>query len=210
VAQSGINAFVVGLTGGIGCGKTTVGKLFEALGAGLVDTDQIAHDLTAAGGAAMSAIRAAFGPSVSGEDGAMDRAVMREMAFRDPAQKAKLEAILHPMIRAEVSRRIEAAFARGAPYVLLAIPLLFETMSYRASVRETLVVDCPVADQIARVQSRSALSATEVAPIIAAQVPRALRLQLADRVVVNVGSVDALKPLVAALHERYAQLAGGS
>ncbi len=204
------NAFVVGLTGGIGSGKTTVANLFQSLGAGLVDTDQVAHDLTAANGAAMSAIHAAFGATVITEDGAMNRAAMRDLVFRDSSSKAKLEAILHPLIRAEADRRVQQSIGAGAPYVLLAVPLLFESLSYRASTRETLVVDCTVATQIARVQSRSALSADEVARIIAAQVPRALRLQLADRVIVNADTVDALKAPIAQLHAHYLRLAAAS
>ncbi|MFL6656878.1 MAG: dephospho-CoA kinase, partial [Massilia sp.] len=145
----------VGLTGGIGCGKTTVADQFGALGATLVDTDLIAHALTAPGGAAMAPLVAAFGPACAGPDGAMDRARMRALVFADPAAKARLEAILHPLIRASA---LAAADAALGPYVMFVVPLLVESGDWRARVQRIVAIDCPEEVQLARVMARNGLS----------------------------------------------------
>lgn len=193
--------WVVGLTGGIGAGKTLVAESFRKLGAWIVDTDAIAHQLTTAGGAAMGPIRGAFGDAVIGADGALARKAMRELAFADPIARKRLEAILHPTIREHATQLLLQAGA--APYALLVVPLLFESMQYRDRIQRTMLIDCPIEVQIDRVTARSSISREEVGRIIAAQLPRAVRLQLADRVLVNAGTTSALAPGIAALHHEF-------
>jgi dephospho-CoA kinase len=200
-------SFVIGLTGGIGSGKSTVAKLFAQQGAATIDADQIARDLTIAGGQAMPIIGAAFGGQFISPDGALNRAAMRASAFADPTLKARLEGILHPLIREEISQKVAVAALGGAPYIVLEIPLLFDAMSYRQALSRTLSVDCPVSTQIARVKLRSKLSEADVNAIIASQVPRAIRLQLADDVIENVAGEADLLASVASLNARYLSLA---
>ncbi len=197
---------VIGLTGGIGSGKSYAAELFRARGAAIVDTDVIARDLAAPGGAAMAAIRAAFGDGVIDAQGALDRAAMRELAFADPAQRKRLEAILHPLIRAESAAQVAAA---DAPYTLLAVPLLVESGTYRDRVDRVLVVDCSEQTQVDRVVARSGLTPQAVRAIMAAQATRAERLAVADDVIDNDGDVDALRRQVAALDAAYRRLAEG-
>ncbi|HZN86904.1 MAG TPA: dephospho-CoA kinase [Burkholderiales bacterium] len=197
-------AYVVGLTGGIGSGKSAAAEEFGRLGATLVDTDAIAHELTQAGGAAMPLIRRQFGEAYVDAAGAMDRARMRELAFRDGAARKALEALLHPMIRAESERRIAAA---AGPYVIHVVPLLVESAGYRQRVARVLVVDCPPEVQLARVRERSGLSADEVGRIIGAQIKREVRLAAADDVIDNSGTLDALHKQVRELHAHYLQRA---
>lgn len=197
--------FIVGLTGGIGSGKSTVAELFAQHGAALVDTDRIAHELTGPQGLAMPAIAAAFGPELLHADGALDRAAMRRRVFDDPASKARLEAILHPLIRAESAARCTAA--SDAPYVLLIVPLLVESGGYRERSDRILVVDCDEAVQVARVMARSGLSAGEVRAIMATQAPRAVRRAAADDLVDNDDGLAALLPQVEHLHRKYRELA---
>lgn len=199
--------FIVGLTGGIGSGKSAAATLFEQLGATVVDTDAIAHALTAPGGAAIVPIRAAFGDEVIDARGALDRAAMRRKIFADASAKARLEGILHPMIRAEADRR--SAAARSA-YVVLVVPLLVESGGYRSRVQRVAVVDCPEEMQVARVMARSGLSAEEARAIMAAQVDRQARLAVADDVIDNGGELAALRPQVEALHRRYIEMAAVS
>ena len=196
-------AFSVGLTGGIGCGKSTVADLFAALGATIVDTDVIAHALTAPQGAAMPAIVAEFGPDFAQPDGALDRARMRTLVFSDATARARLEAILHPRIRAATEAAGKAA--TGA-YVIYVVPLLIESGSWRDRVTRVLAIDCSEDTQVARVMQRSHLSADEVRAIMATQVTRARRLAEADDVVDNDAGLDALRAQVQALHERYLAL----
>jgi dephospho-CoA kinase len=195
---------VVGLTGGIGSGKSAAAEEFARLGAAVVDTDVIAHELTGSGGLAIAAIKKRFGEEAIGPDGAMDRKKMRDRVFAQPAAKRELEALLHPMIREESARRIAAA---RAPYVVHVVPLLIESPDYRRRVSRVLVVDVPEETQVARVRSRSGLSEDEVRAIMRTQVPRAQRLAAADDVLDNGGSRDALRTQVAALHEKYLQFA---
>lgn len=196
--------FIVGLTGGIGSGKSAAADLFAELGAAIVDTDRIAHSLTTPGGAAMAAIREAFGDGVLSGDGALNRPAMRALAFESPDARKRLEGILHPMIRQESERQCLAA---SAPYVILAVPLLIESGTYRERVQRLCVVDCPEAVQVARVMQRSGLDEPQVRAIMAAQATRAERLAAADDVVDNAGSLDALREQVTGLHRRYLALA---
>jgi dephospho-CoA kinase len=196
-------SFTVGLTGGIGSGKSTAAAHFQRLGARVVDTDAISHALTTAGGAAMPAIRAAFGDAAAMPDGALDREAMRAHVFAHPQARQRLEAILHPLIRAQA----EQALALGmAPYSVLVVPLLFESL-YEGRVDRTLSIDVPEALQVARVGARSGLAPAQVHAIMAAQVPRWLRLQLADDVAWNGGDEDALARQCRGLHERYLAMA---
>jgi dephospho-CoA kinase len=193
-------SFVVGLTGGIGSGKSAAAAEFERLGATVVDTDAIAHELTEAGAPAIAEIRRLFGPEVIGASGAMDRGKMRSRVFADPATKKALEALLHPLIREESQRRISAA---QGPYVVHVVPLLIESPDYRSRVDRVLVIDTPVEMQLERVRLRSALSEAEVRAILAAQTTRAQRLAAADDVIENRGTIDALRKQVAAFHRKY-------
>ncbi len=197
---------VIGLTGGIGSGKSTVADLLVERGAALVDTDRIAHELTAPGGDAIAPIRTAFGEGVIAADGRLDRAAMRSIAFSDPAARRRLEGILHPMIRARTQAGIEAAVAAGAPYVLVAVPLLVESGDWRGRYDRVLVVDCPEPVQVDRVMSRSALPREQVEAILAAQATRAQRLAAADDVVDNGGAPAALTAQIDRLHAAYVGL----
>lgn len=192
--------FIVGLTGGIGSGKTTVADLFAALGIEVVDTDIIAHQLTAPGGGAMPALAAAFGPEVVRPDGGLDRPAMRRLAFSDPTLRHRLESILHPLIRQEATARCRAA---PSSYVILAVPLLVESGNYRERCDRVLVVDCDEAVQVERVMARSALPETEVRAIMAAQASRGERLTAADDVIGNDDGIERLAAQVAGLHRRY-------
>lgn len=196
--------YTVGLTGGIGSGKSAVAALFAGLGVSVVDTDEIAHELTRSGGEAIAPIRAAFGDQAIARDGALDRAAMRKLAFGDARERNRLEAILHPMIRAESSRRLERA---AGPYAILVIPLLVESGVDRSRTPRVLVVDCPEASQLERVMRRSGLPEAEVRAILATQATRAQRLAAADDVIDNAGVPQALEGQVARLHEKYLTLA---
>jgi len=200
-------SFVVGVTGGIGCGKSTVTDLLAARGAAVVDTDAIAHQLTGANGAAMPAIAIAFGPTVVRADGALDRGAMRRLVFSDASARTRLEAILHPMIRRESEARCDAVVAANAPYVLLIVPLLVESGSYRDRMARVLVIDCGEDVQVSRVMARSGLSADEVRAIMATQASRAERLAAADDVLLNDGDLDSLRAQLDVLHERYLAMA---
>ena len=195
---------VVGLTGGIGSGKSAAAEEFARLGATVVDTDAIAHELTGPGGAAIPEIKRLFGRAFVDASGAMDRRRMRGLVFSDAEEKARLESLLHPMIRAESERRIAAA---NGPYVVLVVPLLVESPDYRARLGRVLVVDCPEALQITRVRQRSGLPEAEVKRIIATQIQREKRLAAADDVIDNSGTISALQQQVRKLHENYLRFA---
>ncbi|HUN70448.1 MAG TPA: dephospho-CoA kinase [Burkholderiales bacterium] len=195
---------VVGLTGGIGSGKSAAAEEFARLGATVVDTDAIAHELTGAGGAAIPEIKRLFGRAFVDASGAMDRRRMRGLVFSDAEEKARLESLLHPMIRAESERRIAAA---AGPYVVLVVPLLVESPDYRSRLGRVLVVDCPEALQISRVRQRSGLPEAEVKRIIATQIQREKRLAAADDVIDNSGTIAALQQRVRELHENYLRFA---
>jgi len=196
--------FVVGLTGGIGSGKSAAAEEFARRGATVVDTDAIARALTEAGGAALPHIEGLFGDAFITARGAMDRDAMRKHVFSDPAAKQALERLLHPMIRAEADRRIAAA--RG-PYVVYVVPLLIESGGSRDRVQRILVVDAPESLQVERVRARSGLSDKEIRSIIAQQAARQARLAAADDVIENAGTLDALRKQVAALDARYRKMA---
>lgn len=196
--------FCVGLTGGIGSGKSVVSDMFQALGAVVVDTDEISRALTAPGGAAIAGIREQFGPGSIAPDGGLDRERMRLLVFRDAQSRQQLEAILHPQIRARTRAAIDAA---RAPYVIVVVPLLFETGACMELVRRVLVVDCDEAEQVRRVTTSRGIAAEEVRRIMATQLPRAERLRRADDVLHNDRGIEALRGRVGELHARYLELA---
>ena len=197
-------SFCVGLTGGIGCGKSAATAIFAELGAAIVDTDVISRELTGPAGAAMQAISAAFGAVYVLRDGSLDRSRMRALVFSDPTQKRALEAILHPLIR-RVSR--EQIAAAQAPYVILVVPLLVETGAYRDLLDRVLVIDCDERLQVSRTMARSGLSESEVMNIMASQTTRSDRLSSADDIIVNDNGIDKLRSDVERLHQRYLHLA---
>ena len=199
--------FTIGLTGGIGSGKTTVANLFGELGASLVDTDAIAHALTAPEGLAIAPIRAHFGDEFIDARGAMDRGRMRHHVFSHPNARHALEAILHPLIRSETLRQAEAA---TGSYVIFVVPLLVESGTWVGRASRILVVDCPEEEQIARVMQRNGLQRDEVEAIMAAQASRQARLAVADDIIDNGGDNAALPDQVSALHARYLTLAGAA
>ncbi|MCG5078228.1 dephospho-CoA kinase [Paraburkholderia tagetis] len=191
----------VGLTGGIGSGKSTVADLFAARGVPLVDTDVIAHRITAPHGIAMAEIAAQFGPEFVAADGSMDRARMRTLVFGDESARKRLEAITHPLIRAETERETREA---NGPYVIVVVPLLVESGSWKMRVDRVLAVDCSVETQIARVMRRNGFTREQVLSIIARQATREARLAAADDVIVNDGATpESLAQDVQTLHERY-------
>ncbi|SPB17260.1 dephospho-CoA kinase [Caballeronia novacaledonica] len=198
--------FSIGLTGGIGSGKSTVADLFAARGAPLIDTDLIAHQITAQGGVAMPLIASEFGDDFIAANGSLDRAKMRALVFADDTAKARLERIVHPLIRAETERQRLAA--QGA-YHIVVVPLLVEAGEWAERVSRVLVVDCPVETQIARVMRRNGFTREQVLAIIAKQASREARLAAADDIVVNDETVtrDALAQQVDSLHARYLSLA---
>ena len=184
----------IGLTGGIGSGKSTVLAMLQSLGAVPIDADAISRATTATGGAAIPAIRATFGPDFVTADGALDRVRMRERAYAHPEARRELEAIIHPLVGEEIARQVDAALAAGARCIVFDIPLLVESGRWRAQLDRVLVVDCEPETQVARVVARSNLAPDEVRAIIAAQAPRALRLAAADVVICNEGlTLEALR-----------------
>jgi dephospho-CoA kinase len=199
--------FTVGLTGGIGSGKSMVADLFAKRGVAVIDTDEIAHELTRPGGEAIEAVRMVFGASSIGADGALDRDRMRKLVFGDAAARKKLEGILHPLIRKESARR--SARARS-PYAILVVPLLVEGGVDRSRYSRVLVVDCSEEQQVERAMRRSGLSEKEVRSILAAQATREQRLARADDVIDNSGTPGALERQVSHLDEKYLTLAAQS
>jgi dephospho-CoA kinase len=198
--------FAVGLTGGIGSGKTTVADLFAARGVPIVDTDRIAHSITAPNGSAMPLIAREFGAEFITTDGALDRTKMRALIFSDDTAKARLEAITHPLIRAETERERNAA---TGPYLIVVVPLLVESRTWKARVDRVLTVDCSVNTQIERVMRRNAFAREQVLAIIDKQATREARLAAADDVIVNEdAALEALATQVERLHRHYLALAG--
>ena len=197
-------AFAVGLTGGIGSGKTTVAELFALQGSGLVDTDEISHRLTAPAQPAIAEIARKFGPQFVAEDGSLDRARMRNLVFADRSARKDLEAILHPLIRKESTRQIQES---TAPYVVVVVPLLIESGAYRGMIGRILVVDCEPETQVRRVMERSGVSRNEVLSIIASQASRQQRLRKADDIIHNDDDLESLRAQVNPLHFRYLGLA---
>ena len=201
-----MSRFIVGLTGGIASGKSEVSRRFERLGITVADADVAAREVVSPGSPALAQIAAMFGPSILLADGSLDRARLRELVFADPQQRRTLEAITHPAIRARVREICEQA---GSPYAIAAIPLLAEAGG-KASypwLQRVLVVDTPVEIQHARLVRRDDISTELAERMIAAQASRAQRLAIADDVIVNDGTADALQPLIESLDQRYRALA---
>ena len=190
---------VIGLTGGIGSGKSTVAGIFQELGIPVIDADDIAHALVAPGQPALGEIIRAFGPASVDASGALDRKFLRKLVFSDPAQRRRLEAILHPRIRREIIGLITNI---QAPYCIVVIPLLLET-DQQDLVDRVLVVDARTDSQIARVTTRNGLARHEITAVIAAQASRDSRLAAADEVINNEGTLDELAIQVRVLHEKY-------
>lgn len=197
----------IGLTGGIGSGKSSVAALFTKLGVEIIDTDEISHRLTQPKSPVLASIRSRFGNSVFLPDGSLNRAEMRELVFSNINAKQNLEAILHPLIRREVVNRL--AHSQSA-YVLIVVPLLLETPGYRELVDRILVVDCDEANQLARTMARSGLGEAEVLAIMSNQIQRKERLKYADDVLDNSNEENNLHQQVAKLHEKYLALASGT
>ncbi|HAL38365.1 MAG TPA: dephospho-CoA kinase [Polaromonas sp.] len=194
----------IGLTGGIGSGKSTVARLLVACGAVLVDADAIARQVTAAGGAAVKEIASQFGDQVITAEGAMDRDRMRQLAFNDPAARQRLEDIIHPLVRQETMRQSEQAATGGGACIVFDIPLLVESGRWRQQVDHVLVVDCSEATQIARVMARNGWTREAVEKIMAGQASREQRLAAADSCIYNDGlSLEALDLLVRQLASRF-------
>lgn len=193
----------IGLTGGIGSGKTTVANFFAQLGVSVIDTDVIAHNLTAPGGVAIAAIRHAFGDEFINADGAMDRQKMRTYVFADPNAKQRLENILHPQIRQACE---DAAQAAQGKYVIFVVPLLIESGTWLQRVKKTLVVDCDEETQIARVMQRNQFSREQVRSIMQTQASRELRLKYADDVINSQQELTQVKQQVELLHQKYLHL----
>jgi dephospho-CoA kinase len=197
---------IVGLTGGIGSGKSAVADAFASLGVDVTDTDRLAHQLSAPGAPGYAAILAAFGSEFVEPDGTLDRAKLRNLVFSDPEARVRLEAILHPLIREGARSEVRSW---SSPYGLLIVPLLFERGG-SIGVDRVLVVDCPEDEQVRRVVARSGLSADEVRAIMATQLPRGERLKRADDVLDNTGPQSAIEAKVAELHRRYTALAAAT
>lgn len=194
---------LIGLTGGIGSGKSTVADLFARLGAGVVDTDLLARELTGPGTPVLARIAGEFGTEVLNPDASLNRSRLRQRVFADPAARKRLESLLHPPIR---ELMLERAAALPSPYAILVIPLLLET-GQDALVDRVLVVDCPEPVQLERVHQRSGLPEDEITRIMGSQIPRTERLSRADDVIDNQGDPDALPPQVERLHRAYLALA---
>lgn len=194
---------LVAVTGGIGSGKTEVCKCFNALGVPVVDLDQIAHEMSAPGSAAMQAVRATFGDEMFETDGRLNRARLRELVFAEPDALDQLNQIMHPAIRAEAMRQIERNSAHD--YVVLAIPLLVESRDDWRSVNHVLVVDCDEQTQLARVVQRSQLSETMAQAMISAQSSREERLAIADSVITNDQTLDKLQEKVLEFHKNFSK-----
>jgi dephospho-CoA kinase len=200
--------FAVGLTGGIGSGKTTVADLFAARGVPIIDTDLIAHRITAPHGVAMPSIAQEFGRDFIAADGSLDRAKMRALVFSDNTAKSRLEAITHPLIRAETERERNGAKGR---YLIVVVPLLVESGNWKTRVDRVLAVDCSVDMQIARVMRRNAFTREEVLAIVGRQATREARLAAADDVIVNEDApLEQLAAQVDRLHRHYLTLAGAA
>lgn len=199
--------FSIGLTGGIGSGKTTVSDMFAKLGAHIIDTDLIAHQLTAPNGKAIEPIIAAFGADIIDSAGAMNRQEMRKLVFKDPTAKRQLEAILHPMIRSECEH---LATSGGGAYPIFVVPLLVESGNWNQRVTRVLVVDCEEQTQINRVMSRNGFSRHQVEDIMQVQASRDERLAIADDVIHSDENLDDIWKKIKDLHQKYLKLAQAS
>jgi dephospho-CoA kinase len=196
--------FVVGLTGGIAAGKSTATAFFQEHGVPVIDADEVARDVVASGTPGLAAVTGAFGTQILQADGTLDRRRLRDVVFADPAQRQRLEAILHPLIQTEIRTRLQQA---SGPYCILAVPLLIESPNLRALVQRILVVDLPQQVQVARLMQRDGMTSAQCQAILAAQATRAQRLDAADDVVDNAGGVADLARQLDILHARYQELA---
>ena len=192
---------VIGLTGGIGSGKSEVSRLFSELGVPIVDVDVISHQLTAKGQSTLQAIANQFGTIVLNKDGSLNRECLREIVFNNTEARYALEAIMHPAIYEEAM--IELNRNKAIPYQILVVPLLFESTRYQKLINHSLVIDCDSATQIDRASKRDGSSKSQIEKIIAAQIPRETRNQLADDIITNNGSLDDLKEKVIQLNDKY-------
>ncbi|MDO8714969.1 MAG: dephospho-CoA kinase [Polynucleobacter sp.] len=193
---------LIGLTGGIGSGKTAVSDLLGALGAGIIDTDLISHQITAPGGKAIPLITKAFGAEFINAQGALNRPKMRTLVFEDPQARQILEQITHPLIQQETAKKAFELVKLGVPYLVFVVPLLVESGSWPKLIDYLVVVDCPEETQIERVMHRNNLTRSEVENILKAQTSRDTRLAAANAVIQNQGSLDELKPEVLILHQQ--------
>lgn len=196
----------LGLTGGIGSGKSSVASLLAQRGAWIIDTDQIAHQITASGGSAIELISQQFGPEFIGPDGSLNRAKMREYVFRDISAKRRLEAITHPLIRQETFSQAQKALNAAAPYLVFVVPLLLESGAWIETLDHIAVVDCEEELQIQRAMARSQLERQAVLAIMANQASRAERMAIADTIIPNNGSLHNLEEAVARLHQKMLDL----
>jgi dephospho-CoA kinase len=194
----------IGLTGGIGSGKSTAAKVLAQLGAAVIDADALARSVTAPGGAAIAPLRAALGDAVIDAQGGLDRQRMRELAFSDPQVKTQLEAIVHPLVKQAIDQQAQAALAAGARVLVFDIPLLVESGRWRNQVDGVLVIDCSTDTQIARVQARNGWPREQILAVIQAQAPRAQRQAAADWLILNDGlGLDAFEAAVARLAQQW-------
>ena len=200
------HALFVGLTGGIGSGKTAVSDQLFQLGAGIVDTDLIAHEITASNGTAIPFIQKQFGTEFIEPSGALDRVKMRKLVFADPDARKALEAITHPLIQKETLRQAKQLIEQKVPYLVFVVPLLIESGKWLSLLDYLVVVDCPEEVQIERVMHRSKLSRDEIKRILEAQASREERVAHADRVIENQGSLDSLHAEVLKLHQKILEI----
>jgi dephospho-CoA kinase len=197
---------IIGLTGGIGSGKTTVANAFAVLGVPIVDTDEISHSISRPGQPGSEAVLAAFGTAYIDPQGAIDRQALRQLVFADPASRRRLEQLMHPLIRSTAIKQINGLPA-NTPYAILVVPLLFETGSYSELISRSISVDCPEALQIQRVMQRSGLSEAMARSIMSSQLNRESRNTQADDIIDNTGTELELTQRVEQLHSVYLQLA---
>ena len=197
---------LIGLTGGIGSGKTAVSDQLAKLGAGIVDTDLIAHLITAPKGVAIPLIEKQFGAEFISADGSLNRSKMRSLVFENPKARKILEAITHPLIREETTRQAVQLVKEGVPYLVFVVPLLIESSAWLGLIDRLVVVDCPEEMQIERVMHRSNLTRNEVERILAAQASRQERLSHADMVIENQDSLVDLATEVQSLHQKILQI----
>ena len=193
--------YIVGLTGGIGSGKSEAARLFAELGVPIVDVDIISHELTASGQATLKEITEVFGKDILNSDGSLNRAALRQKVFTDGEARKKLEAILHPAIYNKTIERLQEN--ASAPYQILAIPLLFESDRYLNIINRSLVIDSDKKLQVARASKRDGLLETDIQKIIDVQMPREKRNALADDIILNDGLIEELKEKIKQVHEKY-------
>ena len=199
---------IIGLTGGIGSGKSTVARAFATLGAAWVDADDVAREIVLPGEPALLTIQKRFGDQVINMDGTLNRAALRDIVFKNPEQRRWLESVTHPKIRERLLQHLDRLKAQGAPYVLLVSPLLFESGQH-ALVSRSIVVDVPQALQLSRTQQRDGVSESQVHAILAAQLPREQRLVKADDVIDNGGDHASMMDQVVRLDKQYRRLLNG-